>query len=73
MDEYFTTYSSTRKAYTEHLVAGGGLPNGNAYATVEEHDDRVLYREHGSHPYEEVYEDHHLEHDEYGFTTRRNQ
>ena len=71
--DHFVAYSTRRREYTEYLVAGGGLGNGNAYATVEEHEDRIIFREYGNNPYEEVYEDHHIVHDEDGgFTIRRN-
>jgi hypothetical protein len=32
------------------MVAGGGMMNGNAYATVEKQNDRYYYCEYGPHP-----------------------
>ena len=69
---HYEYFCHTHKAYTEYLVAGGGLDNGNAYATIEEHADKIVYREYGREPVYEVWGDHHLVHDDEGFTVREN-
>lgn len=52
----------------EIIVAGGGLGNGNAYATVKVIDEfTVLYREYGKNASSVVYRDSELEYDDEGY------
>ncbi len=52
----------------EIIVAGGGMMNGNAYATVKVYEDSTIrYKEYGKFSRSEFYENHYLEFDEDGY------
>jgi hypothetical protein len=51
----YTAYGASTKTITSYTVAGGGLMNGNAYATVEDDGEgKVYYCEYGKSPSREL-------------------
>ena len=57
------------KETQEIIVAGGGLMNGNAYATIKVIDEStVLYREYGPKAWSELYTDSMLKYSDEGFS-----
>lgn len=59
--EYYD-YGRDRYDEQEIIVAGGDLMNGNAYATVKEHDNGYIsYREYGKHAFTKMYTDHEIQ------------
>ena len=66
--EYEFSHCGNYKDTDEIIVAGGGMMNGNAYATVKVIDEfTVLYREYGKNASSEVYRDSELEYDDEGY------
>jgi hypothetical protein len=60
--EYEYSHCGEDKDTGEIIVAGGGMMNGNAYATIKIVDDcTVLYREYGKNAWSEVYRNSELE------------
>jgi len=58
----FYDYGRDRDDADEIIVAGGGLRNGNAYATVKDFKDgRVLYREYGRNAITQMHRNHTLQ------------
>jgi len=50
-EEEDTYYNYGKQKNGAFLVAGGGLGNGNAYATIEKRFDKYYYCEYGQYPY----------------------
>jgi hypothetical protein len=60
--EYEYSHCGEDKDTGEIIVAGGGMMNGNAYATIKIVDEcTVLYREYGKNAWSEVYRNSELE------------
>jgi hypothetical protein len=65
--EYDYTHYGLDNETGEIIVAGGGLGNGNAYATVLVSGDNVIYREYGNNPTRRIYRGSTLQYDEEGY------
>tara|TARA_R110002167_G_C12233072_1_gene610047 strand:- start:29 stop:322 length:294 start_codon:yes stop_codon:yes gene_type:complete len=50
----YETEKESRFGVVSYQVAGGGMMNGNAYATVELKDECYYYCEYGQHPYSKL-------------------
>jgi hypothetical protein len=61
-EEYeFYDYGRDKDDKDEIIVAGGGLMNGNAYATVKQFDNGYIrYHEYGQHAFSRMYRNHYL-------------
>ena len=53
-EKTFSCFGIEEKKFTEIQVAGGGIGNGNAYATIEIYENEVVYREYGNNPVRKI-------------------
>lgn len=65
--EYEYDYVDYGRDGDEIVVAGGGLDNGNAYATVRQVGRDYIYTEYGKNPTKKTYRNAYLEWDDDGY------